>query len=70
MNISIDDIKYLERFANEEPCGGKVWKMANEGKTYYEIAVEVGEIAVEVGESSMGKKWPEFVRSSARRGAK
>ena len=44
MKISIEDIKYLERFANEKPCGGKVWKMANEGKTYYEIAVEVGGI--------------------------
>jgi len=42
MNIAIEDIKFLERFAKQEPCSGSVWRMAQEGKTYFEISVAVG----------------------------
>jgi len=37
MNISIEDIKYLEKKYKEKPTNGKVWELAKEGKTFLEI---------------------------------
>jgi hypothetical protein len=38
MNIAIEDIKFLERKYNEESAKDIVWKLALEGKSYYEIS--------------------------------
>jgi len=36
-NIAIEDIKYLENKYKENSSEGNVWKLAKEGKTYFEI---------------------------------